>query len=99
MVWCLRSLWRLGRVQRVSTTTIELPRDVAAQLTRAAKRLGVSPDRLVREAVEARLRRADAEPPPTLYDLSRDLCGSVADTRRDLARNQAHLKGYGSCKR
>ena len=83
----------------MSTTTIELPKDMAAQLAQTAKRLGMSRERLLQEAVQARLAQADAGPPPSLYDLSRDLCGSVADAPRDLARNKAHLKGYGSCKR
>ncbi|MBM3880417.1 MAG: ribbon-helix-helix protein, CopG family [Verrucomicrobia bacterium] len=83
----------------MSTTTIELPKALAAQLARVAKRLGMNRDRLLREAVEARLRQADGEAQPSLYDRSRDLCGSVADAPRDLARNKAHLKGYASWKR
>jgi len=81
------------------TTTIELPKQIAAQLAQAAKRLGMSQNRLLQEAVEARLLQAELGRQPSLYDRSRDLCGSVADAPPDLARNKAHLKGYASWKR
>ena len=79
--------------------TLELPDDLSRKVAAAARKLGVSRERFVREAVEARLREKRAAAPPSLYDLSRDLCGSVKGGPHDLARNKAHRKGYGSWRR
>jgi hypothetical protein len=78
---------------------IEIPSKLKSQVAAAARRAGTTPDRFVREAVEARLRNGSMASPPSLYDLSRDLCGSVTGGPSDLARNKRHLRGYGSWKR
>ena len=83
----------------MNSQTLELPDDLKKKVTAAARKLGVSRERFVRDALEARLREKQAVVPPSLYDLSRDLCGSVKGGPRDLARNKAHLKGYGSWRR
>ena len=83
----------------MSTIKIGLPSKLKIQVTSVARKLGITPDHFVREAVEARLKEGTTASPSSLYDLSRDLCGSVAGEPPDLARNMAHLKGYGSWKR
>ena len=83
----------------MNSQTLELPGDLTKKVAAAARKLGVSRERFVREAVEARLREKPVAATPSLYDLSRDVCGSVSGGPRDLARNKAHLKGYGSCRR
>ena len=83
----------------MNSRTLELPDNLSRKVAAAARKLGVSRERFVREAVEARLQQKRAAAPPSLYDLSRDLCGSVKGGPRDLTRNKAHLKGYGSWRR
>ena len=78
--------------------TIELPPKLKTRMTSMARRLGISPDRFVCEAVAARLQNGSTTTAPSLYDLSRDLCGSLAGEPSDLARNRKHLKGYGAWK-
>ena len=89
-----------GMVQVVSTLTIQLPDGLKGKLAAAARRSGKTPARFVRETVELRLkvRRKRASPSLSLYDLSRDLCGSVSGGPLDLASNELHLHGYGSWK-
>ena len=85
----------------MSTLTIELPDDLKGALAQAARRSGTSPARFVRKTLEQRLKpvRASSRACASLYELSRDLCGSVAGGPRDLASNKSHLAGYGSWKR
>jgi hypothetical protein len=85
----------------MSTLTIQLPDDLGSHLKTAARRAGKTPARFVREAIEERVgtptpRRTASK---SLYELSRDLCGSVSGGPDDLASNKDHLNGYGSCKR
>jgi hypothetical protein len=85
----------------MSTMTLQLPYKLKQRLMLAARRSGRTPARFVREAVEARLA-VDPLAPATglsLYELSRDLCGSVSGGPGDLASNKRHLDGYGSWER
>ncbi len=84
----------------MSTLTLRLPDKLKLRLTLAARHAGKTPARFVVESVEAclgggSLRWAGRM---SLYELSRDLCGSVSGGPRDLASNKAHLNGYGSWK-
>jgi hypothetical protein len=85
----------------MSTLTIQLPDALKGELTLAARRSGKSPARFVRETLEHRLKpgRVRSRTRASLYELSRDLCGSVTGGPRDLAGNKKHLNGYGSWKR
>jgi len=85
----------------MSTLTIELPDDLKGHLTAAARRAGKTPARFARETLEQRLRVCAARPRSqrSLYELSRDLCGSVSGGPQDLASNKMHLDGYGSWQR
>ena len=84
----------------MSTLTLQLPDDLKDQLALAARRSGKSPARFVRETLENRLKATQplATGGSTLYELSRDLCGSAHGGPRDLAANKKHLAGYGSWK-
>ena len=84
----------------MSTLTVQLPDGLIAQLTLTARRFGKSPARFVRETLENRLKATQPLPTggSTLYELSRDLCGSAHGGPRDLAANKKHLAGYGSWK-
>jgi len=85
----------------MSTLTLRMPNKLKLRLTLAARRAGKTPARFVVESVEARLGRAPlgAGGGISLYELSRDLCGSISGGPRDLASNKDHLVGYGSWKR
>ena len=77
----------------MSTATISLPVELKTRAASAAKKAGVSTARFVREAVESKLA-ANGHPRPSLYDLAKDLCGSVKGPR-DLSNKKKHLVGYG----
>ena len=85
----------------MSTLTLQLPQNLNNRLTLAARRAGKTPARFVRQTLEVRLKPEPlrAARGASLYDLSRDLCGSVAGGPRDLAANKKHLNGYGAWKR
>ena len=51
--------------------------------------------RLVREALENAFGQRQIRT-ATVYDLTRDLCGSVRGGPRDLASNKKHLADYGA---
>ena len=71
----------------MSTLTLQLPDGLKDQLTLTARRFGKTPARLVRETLENRLKatQPSATGGSTLYELSRDLCGSAHGGPRDLA--------------
>jgi Arc/MetJ-type ribon-helix-helix transcriptional regulator len=75
------------------TLTIKLPAELKLQLERQAQHSGRSVSALIREAVGERLRRSAKA--ASLYDRTRDLCGSGGSGRPDLATNPDHLRGFG----
>lgn len=83
----------------MTSLTVPLPDKLNEQLTEAARQHRVTPARFVLKTIETRLRKANEPLAASLYDLSRDLCGSVRKAPPDLARNKRHLQGYGSWKR
>ena len=85
----------------MSSLTLQLPDSLKDRLTAAARRSRKTPARFVREAIEQRLTTRSARPGDgsSLYEQSRDLCGSVSGGPDDLAANQKHLRDYGSWKR
>jgi plasmid stability protein len=85
----------------MSTLTVQLPDDLKAQLARAARRAGKSPARFVRDTLEQRLKtnRQETGGRASLFDLSRDLCGSVKGGPSDLSSNKKHMAGYGAWKK
>lgn len=83
----------------MSTLTIQVPSKLKARLESEAERAGVSPSRIVREALQTRLARVRAANGASLHERSKDLCGSVNGGPRDLASGKRHLAGYGSRKR
>ena len=85
----------------MSSLTLQLPDSLKDRLTAAARRSRKTPARFVRETLEDRLTTMPAHSghSSSLYEQSRDLCGSVTGGPRDLAANKKHLNGYGSWKR
>lgn len=77
------------------TISLKLPDDLLADLEREAKARRVSKSALVRESVEATLRRRPRRGAASCYDLARDLAGAVKGLPRDLATNPKYLDGFG----
>lgn len=77
--------------------TVKLPEELDAWIAAAAKELGVSKSALLRQCIEAARKKGGREgrKKPSVYDLTRNLCGVVKGTPRDLSRNPKYLKRYG----
>ena len=74
------------------TISLELPPDLGARLSRAARAQGISKSRLIREALEAHL--ADGKRRPSSLDLIADLVGNFVGPK-DASTNPKHMKGFG----
>jgi predicted transcriptional regulator len=79
----------------MQTISLKLPDDLLADLEREAKARRVSKSALVRESVEAALRRRSRRNAASCYDLARDLAGTVKGLPRDLASNPKYMEGFG----
>ena len=75
----------------VTTMTLKLPETLHRGVEEEARRQGVSKSALVRECVEAMLRRKRRRKPPTCLDLVADLVGSQAGPR-DASVNRRYLE-------
>ena len=80
----------------MNTISIKIPHGLKLRMERESSRRGLSKSRLVREALERALGQGRQIPGATVYDLTRDLCGSARGGPRDLASNKKHLAGYGA---
>ena len=76
------------------TISLKLPEDLVADLQREAKARRVTMSALMRESLEAALRRS-ARRAASCYDLARDLAGTVKGLPRDLASNPKNMEGFG----
>ena len=79
----------------MQTISLKLPDDLLADLVREAKARRVSKSALVRESVEAALRRRPRGGGASCYDLARDLAGIVKGLPRDVASNPKYMEGFG----
>jgi len=77
------------------TISLKLPDDLLADLKREAKARRVSKSALVRESVEAALRRRPRRSAASCYDLARDLAGTIKGLPQDLASNPKYMEGFG----
>lgn len=68
---------------------------IKEQLEAEARRKGVSPSAIVREAVEEHLRQQ--RPAESCYDLAQRLgiLGSIKGLPADLSTNPKHMEGFG----
>ena len=76
------------------TITLKLPDGLAARVSAAVRRRGVSTSALVREALEYRLAREKRDRAGSCLDLAGDLAG-VVEGPADLSSSGRHRKGYG----
>jgi len=78
----------------MTTLTLKISEEVDGELSRLARREGVSKSSLVREAVSALLTRKRQTRKGSFLALAEDLAGCV-EGPEDLASNPRHLDGYG----
>jgi hypothetical protein len=76
------------------TITLKLPAGLAARVSAAVRRRGVSTSALVREALEDTLGRELGPRASSCLELTRDLRGSLMGPP-DLSSNPSRLRGYG----
>jgi predicted DNA-binding protein len=79
----------------MQTISLKLPDDLLADLDGEAKARGVTKSRLVRESLEAALRKPTPDGAESCYDLAGDLAGRVKGLPKDLAENPKYMKGFG----
>ena len=77
------------------TISLKLPDDLLADLEKEAKARGLTKSVLVRQSLEASLRRRPRGVAASCYDLARDLAGSVRGLPPDLAHNPRYMEGFG----
>ena len=75
----------------MQTISLKLPDDLLAQLESEAKARRVTKSWLVRESLEALLRKKSRAGAVSCYDLARDLAGTVKGLPEDLAGNPKYM--------
>lgn len=78
----------------MQTISLKLPDGLLSELEREAKTRGITKSVLVRESLEAALRKRPRRA-ASCYDLARDLAGSVKGMPRDLAHDPKYMEGFG----
>jgi hypothetical protein len=75
--------------------SVKVPHSLMLQMERESTRRGLTKSRLIRDALERALDQRRRMAGATVFDLTKDLCGSVRGGPRDLSSNKKHLDGYG----
>ena len=74
--------------------SLKMPRQLAREISEAARRRGVSRSALIREALEAFLRAERAEQPISALSRAVDLAGAFPGPE-DLSVNPDYMRGFG----
>ena len=74
--------------------SLKMPRQLANEISEAARRRGVSRSALIREALEAFLRAERAEQPISALSRAADLAGAFPGPE-DLSVNPDYMRGFG----
>jgi Arc/MetJ-type ribon-helix-helix transcriptional regulator len=77
----------------MTTITLKIPPEIAAQLNAVVARKCVSKSKYVRDALIAALKKEKSE--PSLYDLMKDGLGCFDSGKVDKSTNPKYMKGYG----
>lgn len=75
--------------------TVKLPDALKVRLEAEATRRGTSVGAVVREAAQTYVVKSPARRKLSLYDLTKDLCGSLKGGPGDLSTNPEHLEDLG----
>ena len=78
----------------MTPVSLKMPRRLAAELSEAARRRGVSRSALIREALEAFLRAERAEEPVSAFSRAADFAGAFPGPA-DLSANPDYMRGFG----
>ena len=78
----------------MNTVSLKLPGPLAAQLAETARRRSMSKSALIRDALEAYLRKAAAGQEGTALSLAADLRGMLSGPE-DLSANEQYLRDFG----
>jgi len=81
--------------ETMPTMSVKVPHSLMLRMERESTRRGLSKSRLIRDALERALNQRRRTAGATVFDLTKDLCGSVRGGPRDLSSNKKHLDGYG----
>jgi hypothetical protein len=79
----------------MSTLTVNLPDPLAERLAREAQERKVTPDAIVRQALEQALPREEEAADSSVFDRLQKLIVNDPASPTDLATNPAHLEGLG----
>jgi predicted DNA-binding protein len=79
----------------MTTISVKIPEKLKLRMESESSRRGVSKSRLIREALERAFGKKTMEGGPTVFDLTKDLCGAVTGGPADLSSAKEHLEGYG----
>ena len=74
--------------------SLKMPRRLAAELSEAARRRGVSRSALIRQAVEAFLRAEEAGEHMSAFSRAADFAGAFPGPT-DLSVNREYMRGFG----
>ena len=80
----------------MNTICVKVPHSLKLRMERESTRRGLSKSRVIRDALERAFGQRRQMPGATVFDLTKDLCGSVRGGPRDLSSNKKHLDGYGA---
>ena len=83
----------------MSGLVLNLPARLRTRLEAETQRLGRTPEQVAKEAIAARLKPSTRPRGGSLFERTRDLCGSLRGGPTDIARNKDHLQGYGALNR
>ena len=76
------------------TISLRLPDELLAEVEDEAQHRRVSKSELIRDSIEAVLRKRPSED-MSCYELVRDLAGSVKRLPKDIATNPKYMKDFG----
>jgi len=78
----------------MNTITVKIPEEMGGALDAEAKKRHVSKSEVVRYCIETVLS-GQVKEPPSVYDLTKDLCGKHKGGPPDLSTNPKYLDGFG----
>jgi predicted transcriptional regulator len=79
----------------MTTLTLKIPEDLAAELKSEARLRSVSKSEVAREALYKYIGRKKNKQGTSCYDLAKSFAGCVENAPVDLSTNPGHLKGFG----
>jgi len=77
----------------VKTISLKIDEGLDRWLQNEAQRLGRTKSEIARQALK---HQREGKQGPSVHDIMKDVCGSIKDGPKDVARNQRkYMKGFG----